>query len=83
MFIRSACGVKLGERAEKLMTEAGFKRVSQFGRMALKNKIKKRKKTVRENLKILKDNTYCENIKYNEDNFKMLGFKFLNKIKIH
>ena len=49
----------------------------------LKNKIKKLKKTIRENLKILKDNTYCENIKYNEDNFKILGFKFLNKIKIH
>jgi len=34
MFIRSACGIKLGERAEKLMTEAGFKTVSQFGKMA-------------------------------------------------
>lgn len=34
MFIRSACGIKLGETAEKLMTEAGFKTVSQFGKMA-------------------------------------------------
>ena len=34
MFIRSACGIKLGERAEKLMTEARFKMISQFGRMA-------------------------------------------------